>query len=87
MKPGIVPQGRLDTLTHEMLKAGLKAHGNPGLRIAAKMCEAQISQALTESLGPGTKAGQWGTKIAQAVNDFERKYLEAQAQIAAEDRE
>jgi hypothetical protein len=83
----LVPPGRLDALTHEMLKVGLKQHGNPGLRIAAKMCESQISQALTESLGPGTKAGKWGETIAQAVNEFERKLMEARAQIQAEDAE
>jgi hypothetical protein len=80
----IIPPGRLDILTHEMVKAGLKAHGTPGLRIVAKMAENQISQALTETLGPGTKAGEWGKRIVEAANEFERNYTEAQRQIHAE---
>ncbi len=83
----LVPPGRLDSLTHEMLKAGLKAHGNPGLRIAAKMAEKHIGEALTETLGPGTKAGELAVKVVHGANEFKRRFLEAQAQIQAEDSE
>jgi len=82
----VVPPGRLDVFTHEMLKAGLKMHGNPGLRIAEKMLANQISQALTETLGPGTKAGDFAVKVISAAEEFKKRYLEAQAQIEAEDR-
>lgn len=81
----IVPPGRLDTLTHEMIKAGLKMHGNPGIRIAVKMCESQISQALTETIGPGTKAGEIAKRVVNAADEFGKKYMEAQRQIHAED--
>jgi hypothetical protein len=81
----VVPPGRLDILSHEMLKAGLKANGDPMLRIAEKMMENQIRQALTETLGPGTKAGDFAIKAISAVEEFKRRYLEAQAQIRAED--
>jgi len=84
IKP-VVPPGRLDVLSHEMLKAGLKAHGNPGLRIAEKMMENQIRQALTETMGPGTKAGAFALKVISAAEEFKKRYLEAQAQIRAED--
>jgi hypothetical protein len=83
----IVPPGRLDILAQEMLKAGLKMHGNPALRIVAKMSESQIAQALTETLGPGTKCGEIVQKIVNAADDFERKYMEAHRQIRAEDGE
>jgi len=89
MKAGLVPPGRLDVLSHEMLKAGLKAHGNDPavriLRVAEKMMENQIRQALTETLGPGTKAGDFAIKAISAVEEFKKSYLEAQAQIRAED--
>jgi hypothetical protein len=85
MKTGIVPPGRLDVLTHEMLKAGLKANKDPILRIAEKMMEQKIRQALTETIGPGTKAGDFAIKAISAVDEFKKRYLEAQAQIRAED--
>jgi hypothetical protein len=83
----VVPPGRLDILGHEMLKAGLKANGDPLLRIAEKMMENQIRQALTETLGPGTKAGEFAIKAISAVEEFKKRYLAAQAQIRAEDSE
>jgi len=42
---------------------------------------------LTETLGPGTKAGEFAIKAISAVEEFKKRYLEAQAQIQAEDSE
>lgn len=83
----VVPPGRLDIFSHEMLKAGLKMHGNPALRIAEKMLTNQVRQALTETMGPGTKAGDFALKVISAAEEFKKRYLEAQAQIEAEDRQ
>ena len=85
-KPLVTP-GRLDELALLLLKEGLRQSGNPGLRIAAKMAEGHISQALTETLGPATKAGETAAKIAKAAQDFERAFFTARAQIEAEDAE
>lgn len=85
----LVPPGRLDILTHEMLKAGLKSQGDDPtmriVRVAEKMFQNQVRQALTETMGPGTKAGDFALKIISAAEEFQKRYLEAQAQIQAED--
>lgn len=86
MKNTIQP-GRLDSLVEAMLEAGLRMHGNPGVRIAARMMKVPLSQALTETLGPGTAAGAMAQKVIAAADAFERNFLEAQRQIAAEDLE
>lgn len=88
----VVPPGRLDIFSHEMLKAGLKMYspGSPHLqivRIAEKMFQNQVRQALTETMGPGTKAGDFALKVISAAEEFKKRYLEAQAQIEAEDRQ
>ena len=80
-----IPPGRLDLLAEAMLKTGLKLHGDPGVRIAVKMAENHIAQALTETLGPGTKAAVIASKIVSAANEFETKFREARAAIERED--
>lgn len=81
----IVPAGRLDSLAEACFEAGLRLHGNPALRIAAKMAKPHISQALTEAIGPGTAAGKWANDLLQAAGEFEKRFLEARKQIEAED--
>jgi hypothetical protein len=57
------------------------------LRIGEKMAANHIRQALAETMGPGTKAGELAVKVVQGANEFKRRFLEAQAQIQAEDSE
>ena len=80
------PAGRLDVLAEAMLEAGLKTHGDPAVRVLARMAKPHISQALLETLGPGSKAGELAIKLVNAANDFQRSFLEAQRQIDAEER-
>ena len=86
MKRTVVPSGRLDALAEAMIEAGLKANGDPTLRIAARMAKPHITQALTESIGPGTKAGEVAQKIVAMANEFWKRFLEARRQIQAEDQ-
>ena len=87
MKPQrmIVPPGRLDVVAQCVFEEALKRHGNPALRIAARMAKSHISQALTETLGPGTKPGLIAADVVKAALEFQRKFIEAQQQIQAED--
>jgi hypothetical protein len=81
-----VPAGRADTLAEVMLERGLQAHGDPMLRIAARMAKPHISQALTEAIGPGTKVGNFANDLIQFAAEFERRFTEARRQIDMEGR-
>lgn len=87
MKQPLVTPGRLDELAVVLLKQGARLHGNPLVRIGLNMAEGQLSQALKETVGPGTPAGEWAEKLTTAAREFERRFMEARAQIQAEDGE
>jgi bacterioferritin (cytochrome b1) len=80
-----VPKGRIDLLAEALLKQGLKLHGDPTLRTILKMAEPQVRQALSETLGPETKAGKAVKNVLDAAEEFSKRYTEARAQIQAED--
>lgn len=82
----LVPPGRLDVLAQGMFEEALKRHGNPALRIAARMASSHIAQALSETLGPDTKPGMLAADIVKAADEFYKRYMEAKQQIEAEDR-
>lgn len=80
-----IPRARLDMLAAAMLEAGLKKHGNPVLRIVARMASSHINQALEETFGPRTKAGEIAKRLVSAADEFKRKFIEAHRQIEQED--
>ena len=81
MSNPVVTPGRLDELAVNLLKQGVRSHGNPALRIAMKVLDAEINQALKETLGPGTKADELGQK----VREWDQKFKNAMREIAEED--
>jgi hypothetical protein len=78
----VVNPGRLDELAVNLLKQGVRVHGNPVLRIACKVLDSEINQALTETLGPGTKADELG----RIVREWERRIRQAMGEVEEEDR-
>jgi hypothetical protein len=86
IKPGIVPQGRLDTLAFELLRAGVRQHGNPVFRVGLKLCETELAQALLETLGPATPAGMASARFLEAAREFEAKLAAARAAVQLEDQ-
>ncbi len=77
----VVNPGRLDELATNLLKQGVRVHGNPVLRIACKVLDSEINQALKETLGPGTKADELGQK----VREWDQRFKAAMREIAEED--
>lgn len=86
MKAKALVPGRADQLVEAMIERGLKLHGDPIVRIAARLAKPHIAQALTETVGPETTVGKWAKYLVEAAGQFEQSFMEAQRQIEAEDR-
>ncbi len=61
------PVGRVDIVAGRVLDRLLAKHGNPMLRAGCRAFAEEITECLTENLGPGTKAHKVGSKLLRAV--------------------
>ena len=79
-----IPEGRLDLVAARLLKMGLERHGNPALELAMKLVEPQVTQALTEGLGPGSAAGKLCKKVIEGAAEIDAKVRKAQTELERE---